>query len=325
MMTNTKKVSQYKRYIVKKFKIDIIYRHRYLYLMLLPIMLWYVIFSYIPMYGIVLAFKTFVGGGLKGFLFGGEWVGLKYFKELFGSSIFFRALGNTLIISSYKIIILFPLTIVLALLLNEVRNVKFKKTVQTIAYLPHFFSWVIVGTIVVQLFTTQGGIISSIYALLHDGEAKNLLLEKSYFRGILVATNGIKGMGFGTVIYLAAMAGVNPDIYEACEIDGGNRFHKMWFITLPGIKNTMVIMLLLTISFMIAGDFEQVLMLYTPSVYETGDILDTYIYRLALKQGDFGFATAVGLFKSMVSLILLISSNLISKRFFGQSIFGSED
>ena len=310
---------------INKNKFKIIVKNKYLYFMLLPVMLWYIIFNYIPMYGVVLAFKTYVSGSLKDFLIGGKWVGLEYFKELFESDLFFRALKNTMIISSYKILFLFPLTIVLALMLNEVRNVKFKKIVQTVAYLPYFFSWVIVGTIVIQLFTSQGGIISQIYSFFNDGQAKNLLLDKNNFRTILVASNGIKGIGFGTIIYLAAIAGVSSEIYEACEIDGGNRFQKIWYITLPSISNTMVIMLLLTISFMISGDFEQVLMLYTPTVYETGDILDTYIYRLALKQGDFSFATAVGLFKSFVSLALLVSSNIISKRIFGQSIFGSED
>lgn len=294
-------------------------KHKYMYLILLPLLAFYLIFAYIPMYGIVLAFKEYEGGRFLDFLFKGNWVGFKYFNQLFSEPLFFRALGNTIIISLMGLVISFPLTIIVALALNEIKAKMFKKSVQTIVYLPHFFSWVIIGSIVMQLLNA-GGVINEIIKLFGGGD-QSLLTNPAYFRWVLVFSNMFKEMGWGTIIYLAAMSGISPELYEAGDIDGATRLQKIRYITLPGIAPTVSLVLLISISFMISGNFEQVFMLYNPGVYQTGDILDTFLYRMGLAQARFSFATTVGLFKSLVSACLLIASNYISRKFFKQSLW----
>lgn len=302
-------------------KWKIILANKYIYLMIIPVILYYLIFCYVPMYGVLIAFKRFPGGTLYDFLVGGNWEGLKYFKDIFQEPLFYRAVGNTLILSLLKLAILFPGTLLLSLMLNEIGSRHFKKVVQTIVYLPHFFSWVIIGAIVIQFLSPQGGVVSSIIQMFNGDNQVSLLTNSDYFRPILIVSNGFKELGWGTIIYLAAFASVPQEMYEAADIDGATRIQKIIYITLPSISSTIVVLLLINISFALSGDFEQVLMLYNSSVYATGDIIDTYIYRTGLADAKFSFATAVGLFKSVVASVLLISSNYTCKKLFNQSLY----
>lgn len=298
-----------------------IYAYRYLYIMAIPIALFYLIFAYVPMYGLTMAFKTFQPGGIWKLLFGGEFVGLKFFKEVMADPLFWRAFRNTLIISVMNICVKFPITITVVLLLNELRLPKFKKLTQTIMYLPHFFSWVVIGGIVIQLLSTTGGVITEIIKLFNGGETVSLLTSNKAFRWILVFSSAFRETGYSTIIYLAAIAGIPSELYEAASVDGASRFRKCWSITLPSLIPTIMTMLLIQISHLINGSFDQVYMMYNASVYETGDILPTYLFRVGLSSGKFSMSTAMGLFNSIISIMLLLVSNALSKKLTGNGIY----
>lgn len=274
------------------------------------------IFSYGPMYGILIAFKDYSPG--LGIL-GSEWNNFEHFKRMFSDFTFIRALRNTLNISFWKIVIGFPVPIIFALFLNELRNVKTKKVVQTISYLPYFMSWVIVASMVVEVFSPQRGIINTIITAF-GGSPIHFLASEKWFVPILVATDIWKEIGYGAIIYLAAMTGVNPDLYEAADLDGATRFHKMRHITIPSIMPIIITMFILKLGTVLNAGFDQVLNLYNPSVYSVGDIIDTYVYRIGLINFSFDYSTAVGLFQNGVGLILISVSNWITTKTTGRSV-----
>ncbi|MDF2667989.1 MAG: protein lplB [Paenibacillus sp.] len=290
---------------------------RYLYLMLVPALLYYGIFHYYPMYGAVIAFKDF--SITKGIL-GSEWVGFKHFEYLFSLDKFWQVLWNTVIISLYRLVFGFPLPIIVALLLNEVRLVVFKRTVQTIVYLPHFISWVILGGLMINLLSTDGGVVNKLIESF-GGSAVGFMSDESYFRDTLVWSMIWKEFGWNTIIYMAALAGVNPQLYEAAVIDGANRFQRMWRITVPCIQNTIIILLILRIGGLMEAGFEQIYVLYHPAVYAVSDIIDTYVYRIGLTEGRFSLAAAVGLFKSVINFVLLVIANKLARMMGEQGVY----
>ncbi len=262
------------------------------------------------MYGALIAFKDY---NLYAGFFESEWVGLKYFRELFVTSDFPRVFRNTILISVYKLLFRVPAPIVLALLLNEVRNALLKRGVQTVTYIPYFISWVILAGFFMDILSPNAGIINRILGAVGI-EPIFFLGDKRWFRSILVVTDIWKGAGFGAIIYLAAIAGIDPQLYEAAIIDGANRWKQTWYITLPGIASTIIVILILRMGHILEVGHEQVLMMYNPAVYEVGDVITTYIYRIGLGRLEFSLTTAAGLFRSIIACVLIIITNTIAKR-----------
>ncbi|QGH32677.1 ABC transporter permease subunit [Gracilibacillus salitolerans] len=287
-----------------------IWQHRLYYLFMLPGIIWFIIFSYIPMYGLTVAFKdfNFVGG-----ITGSPWAGLKYFKEFFNFYQSWEIIRNTLTISVMKLVIGFPMPIILALLLNEVKVLKFKKAVQTISYLPHFISWVVVVTILQRMLTPYGGPINEILASLGFDKIQ-FLGNLSYFYQVIILSDVWKTVGFGAIIYLAAISGVDQQLYESAKMDGANRFRQMWHITIPSIRPVMVIMFLLACGSIMTVGYEQLLLLNTPATASVGTVLDVYVIQSGLEQGRLSYATAVGLFQGIIGVILIVVANSISKK-----------
>ena len=286
-------------------------KHKFLFMMLIPALAYIFIFHYIPMYGITIAFKNF--NFSKGIL-GSEWIGLANFERLFGSSSsFLRVLRNTLVISGMKLIFVFSACIVLALLINEVKAKAFKRIVQNISYLPHFLSWVIIGSILIEMLSLSKGVVNQIIQLF-GGSPIYFLTEKSWFLIILVSSDMWQSIGWGSIIYLAAISGVSPALYESATMDGAGRIRQMISITLPCIANVIAIMFILQIGSILSAGFDQIFNLYNYRVYEVADIIDTYAYRIGLKEGDFSLSTAVSLFKNVIGLILVIITNYVAKR-----------
>jgi putative aldouronate transport system permease protein len=286
--------------------------YKYHYFLLLPGIVYFIIFKYVPMGGILIAFQDYKL--TKGIL-GSPWTGLKWFEMLFASPDFWLALKNTLIISFYKIAFNFPAPIVLALMLNEIVSSGFKRTIQTIIYFPHFFSWVVLGGIMFSILSVTTGISPLL------GIKTSPLMDPDSFRSVLVISEIWKNAGWGTIIYLAAIAGINPELYEAAKMDGANRYHLIRNITLPSIASTIVVLLILRTGHVLSAGFDQVFILYNPLVYNVADILDTYVYRVGLTSGRFPLATAAGLFQSAVGLILLLLTNALAKRLGGRGIW----
>jgi putative aldouronate transport system permease protein len=288
-----------------------------LHLLLVPGLLCLVLFKYTPMYGLIIAFQDFnIFSGISG----SDWVGLANFKKLFTSTEFLNVLRNTLLISVYKIAFLFPIPIVLAVLLNEIRNVAFKKSVQTVIYLPHFISWVIVSGLFMNILSINGGIVNGIITRL-GGEAIPFFMESKLFRALLVGTEGWKEVGWGTIVYLAAITGIEQEQYEAARIDGANRFQQVLSITLPGIAPTVVLMFILRLGSLLEAGTEQIMAMYNPVVYNVADVIGTYVYRVGLGTSDYSFSTAVGLFNSVVAFILVVGGNYLCKKFLDRSIW----
>lgn len=285
-------------------------KYRFFHFLVLPGIVYFLVFHYLPLVGSIIAFKDYNGmGGVAG-LFNAPWVGFKYFDQLFQSYYFWRLLRNTLIISSLKLIFAFPAPIFLALLLNEIRMLRFRKVVQTVSYLPHFLSWVVIAGLV-QLIVAPYGPLN---ALLQDiGLRKvNLLADARYFRGVLVVSSIWQGIGWGSIVYLAAISTVPEEQYEAAILEGATRFQRTWFVTLPSIRFVVVIFLILAVGRIIDEDFEQIFNLYNPAVYQVADVFETFVYRRGILQADFSYATAVGLFKSVTSLILVVVTNKVA-------------
>ncbi len=289
---------------------------RYYHVMLLPGMIFLVIFSIIPMFGIVMAFQNFVPA--KG-IFGSKFVGLAQFQRLFMLPDFRQILENTLIIALSKIIIGTLLAIVFAVLLNECRNVRYKRFIQTAVYLPHFLSWVILAVMFSNIFSYTGIINQLITAL--GGEPVMFMISNTWFRPIVIGTDVWKEFGYNAVIYVAAMTSIDPSLYEAADIDGAGRWKKIMHITLPGILPTIILMGTLSIGNVLNAGFDQVFNMYSPLVYRTGDIIDTYVYREGLVNIQYSFATAVGLFKSIISFALLTTAYKLADKFCGYRIF----
>lgn len=282
------------------------------YMIMIPGLLFYLIFSYLPMVGTIIAFKDVSPwGGWQG-IFTSKWVGLKWFKKLFSSHYFFQLLGNTLSISGLKLLFGFPLPIVLALLLNEMRAQKFKRVVQTVSYLPHFISMVVLCGITRTLFSSTG-IINQIQMALTGGEAINYIGSARYFRSVLVIMSVWAGVGWNSIIYLASITGIDPQLYEAAMVDGAGKWRQVWNVTLPSIIPTIVIMLIMNVGSLMSAGFEQILLLYSPGVYSVGDVIDTYVYREGLVNLNYSYTTAVGLFKSVVAAVLMLGTNFAAK------------
>lgn len=286
-----------------------LWKYRYLYLLAFPGMLYFIIFRYVPMYGVVIAFQDFrINKGI----WESEWVGLAQFSKLFQGFSFPTVFKNTVVISLYKLIFGFPAPIILALLLNEVKNARFKKVTQTIVYLPHFISWVILAGLISMFLHPDSGLINEIVKVFNNGRGIDFLVSKQYFRGILVITDIYKGVGWGSIVYIAAISAIDSTVYEAAMVDGANRLKQMWYITLPALKSTIVVMLILNMGGILNAGFEQILLLYNPLVYDVADIIDTYVYRNGIMSSNYSLSTAAGLFKSVISMGLIIITNKIA-------------
>ena len=285
--------------------------HKILYLFLLPCIISLLVFSYYPMYGATLAFKDYKYN--LGIL-GSPWVGFKHFEDFITSPEFWIVTRNTVIISGLKIIFGFPAPIILALLLNEVKCTKFKRSVQTMSYLPNFVSWVVVVTLMTVVFTPYGGIVNDIRKSM-GLEAIFFMGEKNYFYPLVVLSDIWKNAGWGSIVYLSALSGVSQELYEAAIIDGAGRLKCTWHITLPGIKGTIGIMFIFAVGGILNAGFDQILLLQQPANNEISEILDTYTLKTGLNYGRFEFATAIGLFKSVFALVLMSLTNFISQKF----------
>jgi putative aldouronate transport system permease protein len=283
-------------------------KHRDLMLMFLPGLLFFLIFSYIPMAGLMIAFKDF---RLDLGMISSPWIGLGNFWELFGSDDFPLALRNTIYISGLRLLFGFFAPIILALLLNEIRVSWFKRSIQTLSYLPHFFSWVILGGIFLMIFSQRGPVNQVVQWF--GGDPVQFLTSDGWFLTILVATGMWQSAGYGAVIYLAALSGISPDLYEAAMIDGAGRWKQMLHITLPSLVPTIITLLILSLGHILNAGFDQIYNLYNPMVYGASDIIDTYVLR-RLQSMDFGLATAAGLFKSVTGLILVVAVNALARR-----------
>lgn len=297
-----------------------IWRKKFIYLLLLPGVVWYLIFCYGPMYGLILAFKDF---NYSLGIIGSPWApnyGLEYFYKLFRMPTFWNVTSNTVIISFFKLIIGFPAPIILSILINELISKRFKKFVQTAVYLPYFLSWVIIAGIMFNLLSVNG-LVNQIRIQVFSLNPIQFLTTPEYFRPILYLSDLWKEVGWGIIIYSAAIAGINTDMYEAALIDGANIWKKTIYITLPAILPTIMILLLLKVGSMLIIGFDQVLNLYNPAVYGVGDIIHTYVYRKGIYDSEFSFATAAGLFISAINFVLLVVTNKIIKKVSGQSIY----
>lgn len=285
-------------------------KHSLLFLMLLPTVLYFIIFHYLPMYGVTIAFKDYYI--LKGIM-GSEWVGLKHFKDVFSGLFFWPVFRNTLIISVYKLLFGFIAPIGLAILLNEVSHNKFKKTVQSITYLPHFMSWVVLSGLLIEILSPSRGPIN-IFLQSMGLEPIFFIAEKSWFRGILVGSSIWKEAGWSSIIYLAAISGIDPQMYEVAELDGASRLRKIWSITIPSIMPVIIIMFIFATGKIIQDDFEQVYNLLNPAVMEVGDVVSTYTYREGLERMNYSYAAAVGLFKNIISFTLVMGTNFVARK-----------
>lgn len=291
-------------------------KNKFIYLMAVPAILYYIVYHYWPMYGAVIAFKNF--NPADGIL-GSPWVGFKNFKNFFQGVYFFRILKNTLLINIYDLLWGFPAPIILALLMNEIKNNIFKRTVQTVTYLPHFISIMVICGIIID-FTSQNGLVNSIIGFF-GGKQSNLLMKPELFRPIFVGTNIWQGVGWGSIIYLAALSGIDSELYEASKIDGANRWKQLIHVTIPGILPTIVILLILRMGQMMNVGFEKVMLLYNPNTYVTADVISTFVYRKGIIEANFSYSTAVGLFNSVINFVLLVVSNKLSRLFSETSLW----
>ncbi|MDD6174294.1 MAG: ABC transporter permease subunit [Firmicutes bacterium] len=287
------------------------YKKNYdIFLLFVPVLLWYLIFCYLPMYGIVIAFQDFK---LADGILGSQWIGFENFKKLFRSPSFLRVFRNSVEISLLRIIFGFPLPILLALMLNEVRNKAFKKVSQTISYLPHFLSWVVLAGVFTQILSPSTGIVNRLLNAIGI-ESIYFMGDPQWFRFTLIATGIWQSVGWGSIIYIAAITSIDSQMYEAAVIDGANRFQQIIKITLPSIAPVITIQLILTSGSIINAGFDQIFNMYNDSVMKVSDIIDTFVYRKGLAEMQFSFSTAVGLFKNVISFAMVIITNAISKR-----------
>lgn len=285
-----------------------IHEYRYLYLMLIPAVAAMIIFCYAPMYGIQIAFKNYKP---RSGIWGSQWVGFKYFLRMFREQTFMTVLRNTLVISGLRLVICFPAGVIFALMLNEIGNQRLKKVAQTISYMPHFVSWVVLGGIVKSLLSLNGPV--NALVKLCSGTPAIWLTKSNYFIPIVLVTDIWKSMGWGSIVYLAAMAGIPMDQYESAEIDGASRFQRIWYITLPSILPVVMTMFILRIGNIMSAGFDQIFNLYSAAVYDVADIIDTYSYRVGLIDNNFSYSAAIGLFKNVLGFALMIAVNQLTK------------
>ena len=290
--------------IVKDFR-----RNKYIYLMLLPVVAYYVIFHYVPMYGSQIAFKDFVPA--RG-IWGSEWIGFENFQDFFRGIFFWRLIRNTLAINILDVVFGFPAPIILALLLNELTSTRFKRIVQTITYMPHFISLVVVVGMLID-FLARDGLVSNMLAWF--GVTPVAYLQRPDLYWFIYVGSGIwQSIGWGSIIYLAAITTIDPTLYEAAKVDGASRLRQIWHITLPGIRPTIILLLILRIGMLMNVGYEKTILLYNPLTYQTADVISTYVYRKGILDANFGFSSAVGLFNSAINFILLIIANRVSRR-----------
>ncbi|SDD38464.1 putative aldouronate transport system permease protein [Paenibacillus sp. UNCCL117] len=287
-----------------------LWKNKWIYVMLLPGVLYFLIFKYIPMYGLIISFQDYKP--FKGIM-GSEWVGLKHFERLFAEPDFLNILSNTLILFGMNLLFYFPIPIILALMLNEVRVEFFKKTVQTLVYLPHFMSWVIIVSITFVMLTMDGGIINELLKYFGFSEV-NFLLSPEWFRPTYILQVIWREAGWGTIIYLAAIASIDPQLYEAARMDGAGRLRQVWHITLPAIRSVIIVLLILKIGDVLELGFEHVYLLLNSMNRNVAEIIDTYVYTAGLRQGQFSYSAAIGFFKSLIGLILVMAANRLAKK-----------
>lgn len=316
-ITDARRLSRGKLEHRKAGRWKVAWLNRDYYILLIPGLIFLILFKYTPMYGVVIAFQDFnIFDGIAG----SRWVGLEQFTKLIHSEEFAQVFINTLLISVYKIVLLFPLPIFIALILNEVRIMVLKRTIQTIIYMPHFLSWVIISGLFVTILSPSGGLVNNILVYF-GGEPISFFMSNAYFRSVLVFTAGWKEAGWSAIVYIAAIAGIDQEQYEAAAIDGAGRIRRMLSISLPGIMPTIVLMFILRLGSVLDAGTEQILTMYNPIVYETGDVIGTFVYRVGLGKMDYSFSTAVGLFNSVVGFILVISGNYLSRKVMNRGIW----
>lgn len=311
-MASTKKKGK------SKYTIAVFKRELPLHLMLLPGLILVAVFNYTPMAGLIIAFQKFIPS--KGMFGDQQWVRLGNFTYVFSLPGFDQALKNTIVIAFWKIVLGLIVPIVFALMLNEVNRNGFKRTVQTIVYLPYFLSWVVLGGIFLDMLSPSSGIMNQIITAL-GGKSIFFLGDNHYFKPTLIVTDIWKNFGYGAIVYLAAILGIDTDLYEAAQIDGANRWKQVWHVTLPGMRMIIVLMMVLSLGNVLNAGFDQIFNLYSKAVYESGDILDTFVYRLGLIDAQYGPATAVGLFKSIISTMFISVSYWLAYRFADYRIF----
>lgn len=285
-------------------------------LMLVPIV-YYLVFRYVPMIGNIIAFRKYRAGSS---ILGDEWSGMKYFQQFVADPNFWRAFRNTLLLNFKYLIVSFPLTLIFALLLNEIKNARWKKFVQTVTYLPHFISIVILSGMIRELLSTSGPINQMLISMGH--EPITFIALPEWFTSIFVVSGVWQGIGWGTILYLAAMSGINPELYEAAKIDGANKFQQCLNVTIPAILPTVSVLLVLNIGSLLgSAAFEKVFLLYDPTTYETADIIATYVYRMGVGSGNYSYATAVGLFQGLINLVLLTVANKAATKMTGSGLW----
>ena len=293
----------------REFNITSIRKDVWLYILLIPGVLHFIIFKYLPMWGVLIAFQDY--NAYLGFL-GSPWVGFKHFIDLFSNPDLTRLVSNTVLITLYNVAFGFPAPVIMALLLNEIRSQWYKRSIQTLVYIPHFISWVIIASLTYSLFNSQG--VVNKYIIQMGNNAIPFLTSDNTFRGMIIGQTIWKETGFGTIIYLAALSGVDPQLYEAAVIDGANRFKQLWHITLPSIKSTVVTLLILRLGHVLDNGFDQIFLMSNSLNRNVSDVFDVYVYTIGITRGAFSYSTAVGLFKGIIGIILIYSANYLAKK-----------
>ena len=292
-------------------------RDRHLYLLLLPVFAYYIIFHFVPMYGVVMAFTDYnIFAGIRG----SEWVGLSNFRVMFRNDEFFIVLRNTVMLNVISLLVAFPAPLILALLLNEVRNMRFKRAVQGIVYLPHFLSWVVVSGLVISVLSPSSGLVNNVIRSF-GGESIYFMTEKVWWVSIYQLSGVWKDVGWGTIIFLAALSAIDPNLYDAAMIDGASRRHRLVHITIPGITPTILVVFLLSVGNVMTIGFDRPFLLGNPMVLDVADVISTYVYRVGLLNVDYSYAAAVGLFQSVVNFVFLLTANWLSNRIKGEGLF----
>ncbi len=295
-------------------------RDKYLMLMFLPVFIYYIIFSYLPMTGLVMAFENFqLGKGFAG-IYTGEWVGLKWFLQFFHSAFAWRLIRNTFLLSFYSLIFGFPIPIIFAICITQMRAKKYRKIAQVATYLPYFISTVVVVGIMVNFLSPSSGIINQLIVRM-GGKAQNFMGDPNWFRFLYVASGSWQSFGFNSIIFVAAILGISPELYEAMTVDGANRRQQVWHLVLPMIAPTIILLLIMSLGNILSVGFEKVYLMYKPAVYETADVIATYVYRQGIESKNFSYATAVGLFNSVVGFVLVMVSNQVARRLTGSSLW----
>ena len=285
-------------------------RTKYLQLLLLPGLIYYVVFHFAPMYGVIIAFKDYK---IRAGILGSPWVGFKYFQEFFDYMYFGRLVRNTVLLNLYELVFGFPMPIIFAILLNEVRNLKYKKFIQTVSYLPHFISTVSIVGMLMMLLSPGNGIVNVIIKAF-GGESIYFMTEVEWFRPIYILSGVWQNLGWDAIIYIAALASVNQELYEAAVIDGATRLKQIWHVSLPGIRSTIVIMLIMKMGGMMSSNTDKALLMQNELTYEVSDIIGTYVFRRGIQKAEYSYSTAVGLFNSVINVFFIVTANTISKR-----------